>query len=219
MMSPSSLFSPEELNRIEQAVKRAEERISGEIVPVFVPYSDEYEIGNLRAGVAFSFLSALVWLGFYEFRTGWDGHWIFSPELLLILMAVSFTAAFFAARSFFKFRLLFLLPAEKSEAADRRAQRAFLEQNVFQTRYRTGILIFISEAEHRAEVLGDTGISAKVSPEEWEHVLHYILDGMRQKNKAEGICAAVEAAGELLLKKGFPKEADDQNELSDNIRG
>lgn len=218
-MSQTSLFDAEELSRIEQAVKQAEEKISGEIVPVFVSESDDYEIGNLRAGVAFSFFSAAVWLAFYEFRTGWDGHWIFRPELLLILMAVSFAAGYFSARFFCLFRLLFLLPAEKAEAVDRRAQRAFLEEGVFNTKHRTGILIFISEAEHRAEVLGDIGISAKVSPQEWEHVLHYILDGMRQKNKVGGICAAIQAAGELLLGKGFPREADDQNELSDNIRG
>ena len=218
-MSRTSLFDAEELSQIEQAVKQAEEKISGEIVPVFVSESDDYEIGNLRAGLAFSFLSAVVWLAFYEFRTGWDGHWVFRPELLLILMAFSFAAGFFVARFFLKFRLLFLLSAEKAEAVDRRAQKVFLEEGVFNTKHRTGILIFISEAEHRAEVLGDIGISAKVSREEWVHVLHFILDGMRQKNKVGGICAAIAAAGELLLNKGFPKEADDQNELSDNIRG
>lgn len=219
IMSITTLFTPEELSRIEAAVKKAESEISGEIVPVFVKRSEDYEIGNLRAGLTFAILSAAVWLAFYEFRRSWEGHWIFMPEVLLVLMALAFCLGFFLALGIPKIRMWFMLSAEIAEAVDRRAQIAFLEENVFLTRHRTGILIFISELEHRAEVLGDVGISAKVSREEWTLVLRHILKGMRQKDKAEGICRAIEAAGQLLREKGFPREADDENELKDNLRG
>ncbi len=218
-MSITTLFTPEELSRIEASVKQAESEISGEIVPVFVERSEDYEIGNLRAGLTLSILTAVIWLAFYEFRISWESHWIFMPEVLLVLMTLAFCLGFFLAWGIPKIRIWFMLTSEMAEAVDRRAQIAFLEENVFLTRHRTGILIFISELEHRAEILGDTGISAKVSPDEWTHVLQHILKGMRQKDKAEGICRAIEAAGQLLREKGFPREADDENELKDNLRG
>ena len=45
-----TLFSKEELKQIEDAVKNAETRTSGEIVPFAVYASDGYEIALWRAG-------------------------------------------------------------------------------------------------------------------------------------------------------------------------
>ncbi len=49
-------FSEDDLQRIKVAVKKAEEKISGEIVPVMVERSDIYTIANYRAALACAIL-------------------------------------------------------------------------------------------------------------------------------------------------------------------
>lgn len=217
-MSATPFFSDEELRRIEEAVKQAESQISGEIVPVFVARSDAYEYGNLRAGLSAAAVAVTVWMLLFEFGTHWGGHWFYAPESLLSLGVIAFLAAFSAARWLPGFRRLFLLGSELDEAVDRAARMAFLREEVFHTSQRTGILIFISRFEHRVEVLGDTGISAKVSADEWKHIVQTIVQGLKTGRKTEGICQAVDEARVLLLKNGFTIAPGDINELPDNLR-
>lgn len=217
-MSQSPFFTSDELKRIEDAVKQAESSISGEIVPVFVERSDTYGKANFRAGILTAALCALVWLLLYEFNPSWSGHWFYTPEALLVLLALGFFVAYFLALLLPVFRRLFVTGAEFAQTVDEAARLAFLKQEVFHTRQRTGILIFISLFEHRVEVLGDTGISAKVSPQEWGHIVQTIVTGLKNNRKTEGICQAIDEARQLLLKNGFVIEADDTNELPDNLR-
>lgn len=217
-MSASSFFTPDELGRIEQAVRRAESGVSGEIVPVFVARSGPYEQGNLRAGITFAALFILAWLTLYEFGGTWGGHWFYTPGALVTLTVLVFSTAFFAAVSVPRFRCLFITGKELDETVDVAARMAFLKQEVFRTRQRTGMLIFISLLEHRVEVLGDTGISGKVSPGEWDGIVKTIVDGLKNGRSADGICEAVDAARQLLLKNGFTAAPDDTNELPDNLR-
>lgn len=217
-MSKSPFFSPGDLKRVEEAVKKAESGISGEIVPVFVEHSAHYGKANFRAGVSAASSAIIIWLLLYEFNPSWSGHWFYMPEALALLVAAAFFAVYLVALYVPGFRRLFITGGELSRAVDRAAHLAFLKQEVFHTRQRTGILIFISLFEHRVEVLGDTGISAKVSADEWNHIVQTIVLGLKNNRKVEGICQAIDEAGQLLLKNGFVIEADDTNELPDNLR-
>ena len=217
-MSKSLFFSPDELKRIEESVKNAESKISGEIVPVFVARSHPYGQAALRAGILAASLAAMLWLPLYEFDMQWGGHWFYTPVALVLLAALAFMAAFFAATYISAFRRLFVSKSELTRAVDEAAHLAFLKQEVFLTRHRTGILIFISLFEHRVEVLGDVGIAAKVSPDEWKHIVQTIVNGLKNNRRTEGICQAIGEAQQLLLKNGFVIEPDDTNELPDNLR-
>ena len=214
----SHFFTEDELKRIEEAVREAESNVSGEIVPVFVGQSDPYEHGNLRAGVVFACLSAMVWVVLYEFAAGWSGHWFYTPEALMILMIAGFCLGFVLATFVPLFRMVFVLGNELGPSVERAAKLAFLKEEIFKTKNRTGILIFISKLEHRVQILGDTGISEKVSQAEWNHVLDTIIHGLRTNKKTEGICKGIKEAQELLLKYGFTADADDTNELPNNLR-
>ena len=217
-MNTNTFFSGDELRRVEDAVKQAENGISGEIVPVFVSRSDTYEQGNLRAGFLVLSFSAVVWILLYEFFSGWGARWYFTPEALISIMVFAFCAGFFLARFVAAFRLLFILEKEKAESVDKAANIAFLKEEVFNTHKRTGILIFISMLEHRVEVLGDTGISEKVTPEEWYHVVEIIVNGLKSNRKVEGICEGIQESRALLLKNGFVAAGGDTNELPNNLR-
>jgi putative membrane protein len=96
--------------------------------------------------------------------------------------------------------------------------KAFVEEEVFATRDRTGILLFISLLEHRIEVLGDTGINEKVDTDEWVDVVLHIREGIRQGKLAEGLVEAIGMCGKLLERGGVTLREDDINELPDKVR-
>src|SRR5262249_44232487 len=47
------------------------------------------------------------------------------------------------------------------------AMHQFLAQGIHLTEHRTGVLIFASVAERYAEIVADSGINAKVTPDVW----------------------------------------------------
>src|SRR4051812_14624494 len=59
-MSLKNRFAAEDLERIKSAVRKAEEKISGEIVPVFVERSGYYSIANYRGAMIAAAIVFLV---------------------------------------------------------------------------------------------------------------------------------------------------------------
>ena len=96
--------------------------------------------------------------------------------------------------------------------------RAFVEEEVFLTRDRTGILLFISLFEHRIEVLGDAGINRHVTADEWTDVVLRIREGIRGGHLADGLVEAIGMCGHLLDRGGIEVRPDDENELPDGVR-
>lgn len=121
--------------------------------------------------------------------------------------------------------LIYLIPSWKRFLMDRQdvksrtrdiAYRVFLEEGVFQTRERTGMLLFMSFLEREAVILGDEGINKKVSPEIWEGILMSLTTGMKRGNRTEAIIQTIQSMGNLL--KQYPIQVDDRNELRDDLR-
>jgi putative membrane protein len=102
-----------------------------------------------------------------------------------------------------------------------RAAAAFLEQEVWKTRDRTGILLFLSLFERRVVVLGDSGIHRQVQPGEWDAVVRHVVSGLRKKTPKAAVTALVAAiveCGEILARHGLPPRPDDADELPDDLR-
>ena len=78
--------------------------------------------------------------------------------------------------------------------------KAFVEEELFNTRDRTGILLFISKFEHRIEVLGDVGINEKVSAEDWVEIVDHIRAGIKHGRFVDGVIDGIEMCGRLLEK-------------------
>lgn len=205
-------------DRIRDAVRRAEERTAGEIVPVVVPRSASYEVATWR-GVAFAVLIALtVILLVLRFYEGWGLGWLFTPwGVVLAALGAGLAGALLAT---------YVPPVQRllagsdllDETVHRRAMQSFVEEEVFDTRDRTGILLFVSLREHRIEVLGDTGINEYVRPDDWAEVVTRIRAGIRNENLTEGLVEAIEMCGRLLERRGVGIRPDDENELSDAVR-
>lgn len=204
--------------RIRDAVRRAEERTAGEIVPVVVPQSDDYEVAFWRgaAGLAlFVLVAVLLFLRFYE---GWGFGWLFAPWSIATLVVGAGVVGGLLARYVYPLQRLLVGGDRLDDTVHRRAMQAFVEEEVFDTRDRTGILLLVSLREHRIEVLGDTGINQYVQPDDWAEVVARIRRGIRNDNLTEGLEEAIEMCGRLLERRGVSVRPDDENELSDTVR-
>lgn len=205
-----------DLNRIKEAVAAAEKQTSGEIVPYIVSRSASHEVAVWRGAGLFAFLAYAVVLGVRWF-SGWGGSQLTEgmiPVLLIIVAAVIGAA------------LVHWIPAAKRRfagqvrlalATHRRAMQAFVEKEVFSTRERTGILLFVSLLEHRIEVVGDAGINAKVDTDDWIGVVTTIQQHIKTGQLAEGLVQGIHQCGHLLEKAGVAIRSDDTNELADDV--
>ncbi len=205
-------------DRVREAVQRAEERTTGEIVPVVVPRSASYEVVAWRgAGVAalLALTGILLTLQFYE---GWGLAWLYTPwgVVLAALGAASVGALF--ANSVALFERFVAGSDLLDETVHRRAMQSFMEEEVFDTRDRTGILLFVSLREHRIEVLGDTGINEHVESDDWAEVVARVRRGIRNDNLTDGLVEAIDMCGRLLERRGVGIRPDDENELSNTVR-
>jgi uncharacterized membrane protein len=71
--------------------------------------------------------------------------------------------------------------------------------------------------EHRKfAVLGDKGIDAVVPENFWDDVKTVMLTNFKEGYFTEGLTKGIDLAGELL-KKHFPYQMDDKNELPDDV--
>ena len=207
-------FSEEERQKIKSAVEDFEKDVSGELVPVFLQNSDDYPEANWY-GAALGALTGLVSIGLAGFF--WHLPSGFGMLHYLIILFVMITAGYFFPLLFSQIRVLLAGEARIEEMVRLRAMQYFLEYEVFNTVHRTGILMFISAEEHKVVVLADSGINSVVKTEQWEDVVHTVIDGIRKKEVSEGILNAISKCKKLLLDNGFTSRPDDLNRLPDDL--
>ncbi len=218
MKSTNHFFTQEEETRIEAAVKEAESKISGEIVPVFVIQSDSYPEARLKAFIAGFILSACIMLLIDEWM-GW-GEFFLLRHALYFLGASLLGGLIGAGLAEFipLVKLLFVSQSRMNQRVDALARQKFLEYEVFNTRQRTGILLFVSLFEHEVEILGDSGINQKIKQDEWAEIADAMIEQLKKGNRCEAFIAGVEKSRDLLLKYGFEKSPDDTNEIPNHLR-
>lgn len=214
-MSIQKRFTPQDLERIKAAVKEAESKISGEVVPVFVEKSGHYSIANYRGGVAVAALTFLVIIIFDRYVTSWA---IYDPLLIFTVVLSGGLLGSLMAQYIPAFARLLLSRSHQDQSTKKRAENAFLEEEVFNTSQRTGIMIFISFFEREVIVMADKGISKVVEQKEWDNMVRGIINNIRKDKIIDGLETAILQCGELLLKKGFVISPDDINELKDDLR-
>ncbi len=212
---PTRLFSSADLERISEAVRKAESGISGEIVPYVVAESDHYpEAGSRGAailgGLAILILGALplvnhIWPSFGVTTVALAG---LAAGLVGWLVGTYVTPA----------RRLLAGRATILRRVAARAAEAFVAEEVFNTRERTGILIFLSVMERRVVVLGDAGIHGRIAGTEWDDLIGIVVEGIRSGRPADGLIRAIGESAALLLRHGFTIAPDDRNELGDTLR-
>jgi putative membrane protein len=211
----ADIFPESDRERIQRAVQQAERGTGGEIVPVVVARSDGYYETAWRCA-AFGGAIALLALAVAQ---RFSGFWMPLGLTGVALVAIIAAAAIGAAVAFIpSLTRIFSSQALQTRRTAQRAMEAFVSEEVFNTRERTGILIFLSLLERRVVILGDSGINSKVAQGEWEGVVSTITAGIRSGRPADAVIEAIGACGELLAHHGVALPPDDTNELGDSLR-
>jgi uncharacterized membrane protein len=97
-----------------------------------------------------------------------------------------------------------------------RAAWWFGKLEMHKTELRNGVLFYLAVKDRKFAILGDAGINA-VTPEDfWDRIRETVLGHFSEEKFCEGLCEGLRMAGEAL-KEYFPHQADDVNELPDDI--
>ncbi|WP_370178711.1 TPM domain-containing protein [Alteriqipengyuania sp.] len=210
---------------VTRAVAEAELTTSGEIVTVVARTSDGYtDVAlSIAAFLAFTKLVALAFfpdltLGIIDSLTGgWNTEW--TPAGLFGLASGIGIATFLIVYA------LLLIPAVRFALIPGRVKTLRVEDAAIRhfkvgaerrTHGRTGVLIYVSLQEHRAQIVADEAIAAKVDPEVWGAAMVDMLREIKAGDLGAGIAAGVRDVG-VVLSEHFPRADDDQNELPDRL--
>jgi putative membrane protein len=199
------MISEADKERVAEAIRQAEIKTSGEIFCVITRQSSDYRL----VPVAWAALIALAVPMPLLYFTLWPASVIY-----LIQLAVFVVATIGLGHPGIRFHIVPRLT--KHHRAHDEAMRQFLAQGLDRTENRTGVLIFASAAERYAEIVADSGINAKVTPEVWEQAIMALIDGIKRDRAVDGFVAAVEQCGAVLAQH-FPPGAMNRDELPNKL--
>ncbi len=202
-----NFLSEAEKQQISMLVKKAERETSGEIAVMVVDESDSYREAEILGALLLSAFIALVVAVSLHHVTIWS----YIPAVM-----VFWFPALYLMRGFPRFKLALAGKKRLEEAVRERAIRAFFEKKLYRTREETGILVFISILEHKVWILGDRGINERIDPQFWQTLAGELAGSIREGHAFDGLCSVIEKLGRVL-EEHFPIDADDTNELPDEV--
>ena len=97
-----------------------------------------------------------------------------------------------------------------------RAQEVFFELKMDETQDRNGVLFYICVSDKKFAIIGDKGINEAVESDFWDCTKDTVIANFKEGNFKKGLVEGILRAGERL-KKYFPFQSDDTNELSNEI--
>ena len=103
----------------------------------------------------------------------------------------------------------------KEEALERAAE-LFYDLKMNHTAARNGILFYLAVKDRKFAIIGDEGINKEVEHDFWNDIKDEMISNFKENKFAEGLIAGILKCGDKL-KKHFPYQNDDVNELSDEI--
>lgn len=218
-------LTPEDHDKVTAAVTAAELHTSGEIVTVVARASDAYHDVGLHWAVAAMLLSLAALAAFpapiEHLHALHAGPWAEHPSTGMTIAIATIIAAvvFLIARYVLAIRPLrmALTPsATKTRRVRRRALDLFRTGAEKRTAGATGVLLYLSLDEHRAELIAEAAIHRRVSADIWGHAMAVLIGAVKDGRPADGMAAAVGEIG-VVLAEHFPRADDDVNELPDRL--
>ena len=97
-----------------------------------------------------------------------------------------------------------------------RAVQVFEKLGMKKTAARNGVLIYVSVVSRKSAIIGDESVNACVHKDFWSECDALMRAAFASGDYVEGVCSALSML-ETELKEHFPYQADDVNELSDEI--
>ena len=218
-------LTEEDHAKVSAAIAAAEGQSDGEIIAAVTDLSDPYHDVALHWAVLalIATLAIFAWqpdvLHFWRdlILGGWHPEPTFSELMLfaLILSVAKFTVVLLLLK-YMPLRLALTPGATKTRRVRRRAIAVFRAGAERRTVGRTGILIYLSMGEHRAEIVADEAITKVTTPETWGEAMAALLVEVKAGRPGDGIVAAVDQVGRVLAEH-FPRSAEDTNEIPDKL--
>lgn len=209
---------------VADAIRAAEARTDGEVSAIVAANSDSYHdvvlhwsllVALLPLSISAAFPSLLSW-GAGLLVSEWDEAP--SLRLMLTVLLVKTVFVFLVARLIIgrpAIRMALTPAATRARRVRRRAIMLFRTGTEQRTATATGVLLYLSLAERRAEIVTDAAIHAKVDPKLWGEAMVVLIAAVRDGRPGEGIAAAIAKIGDVL-ETHFPR-GDDPNELPDRL--
>ena len=210
---------------VTEAVAAAERHTSGEIVTIVTDLSDDYHDVALVWASSIALLALCVVAAMPAFYTelvewasgGWtqeasttEFHWLLAAFVILKWAGSYLILRWMPLR-------LFLTPGSiKQRRVRSRAIDLFRVGTDAKTVGRTGVLLYLSMREHRADIVADQAIAGKVAPDVWGAAMAALIGHVRDGRPGEGMAEAVRHMG-LVLAEHFPKGSENPNELPDRL--
>jgi len=200
-------FSDADKANITAAIHAAEKNTSGEFVAVVARSSDHYIFLPLLWAAFVALLAPGIFL--------LSGSWLSSMHIYQIQLAVFIVLALLFL--FVPELHLWMVPRQvKHSRASRLAKAQFYQQGVQLTPHHSGVLLFVSLAEHYVEIVADKGIHEKIGEAHWQAIVQDFVEHVRQGETVEGFVAAISACGDAMAKH-YPPGPVNNNELSDGL--
>ncbi|MBL8379830.1 MAG: hypothetical protein JNM79_18315 [Burkholderiales bacterium] len=210
---------------VTNAVAAAEQDTSGEIVTVIAAQSNDYDDVALVWASVVAFLAMSVvalfpdfYQGLYYRISGGWGHELTANQWLGTVIAFG-VLKWIGVWLILLWRPVRLWLTPRAILAGRVRARAidlFKVGTEAKTLGRTGVLLYVSLREHRADIVADEAIAAKVAPEVWGDAMAALIDLVRKGRPGEGMAEAVRQMG-VVLAEHFPRGSENPNELPDRL--
>ena len=97
-----------------------------------------------------------------------------------------------------------------------RAVEVFNELNMNQTHLRNGVIVYVAVKSKQFAIYGDEGINNKVGDDFWNSTKDIMVKNFKNSANKLALIEGIKNIGEQL-KKHFPFQDDDTNELSNEI--
>lgn len=208
-------LTPHEKECIIHAVKEAERRTSGELVPLIVSESSDYGAHEFLGAFALTMPLSIGasylanWLQYHQHDT---------LALFLIAFVPIFALCYLLINLCSVLKRFFIPDATMDEEVRETASAAFFAHGLHKTRDESGILLYISVFERRVWILADRGINTNLPDGTWDGIIADLTRGIKEKKRGEAICTAIRRIGELLVAH-CPAYREHANELPDLVVG
>jgi putative membrane protein len=218
-------LGPEDDALVSAAVAKAERISDGEIVTIVAQRSDAYHDVGLHYAVLAMLLVPAWWAVAPQNMVDWFAGlllgWNAEPTRaqVMLYMFAKLAGTFLVVRFLLAWRPLRmkLTPGRtRTRRVHRRAVETFRASCEMKTRGRTGILLYLSLAEKRAEIVADKAIADQVEPEIWGEAMAVLIAEVKAGRPGQGLAHAIDRIGAVLAEI-LPPTHDNPDELPNRL--
>jgi putative membrane protein len=219
-------FSAEDRDLITAAVTEAERKSDGEIVTIVAERSDFYHDVSMHYALLAMLIvpatGAVLPQSWYDWMAGlllgWNEQLSFRIAMFAVLVAMALIFLIVRiALARMSLRMALTPDGTKTRRVRRRAMQLFRMAAERRTRAKTGVVLYLSLLERRAEIVADEAIHSQVEPEIWGEAMAELIGKVKEGRPAEGMALAVAKIGAVLASCLPPPSSDNPNELPDRL--